>query len=51
MARKEYVNNAPEVRHAQMNDTLVESLDTQLARIALKKTASIVCKFSREDTP
>ena len=40
MARKEYVNNAPDMRNAQMNDALVKALDPQLARIALKKIAN-----------
>ena len=40
MTRKAYVNNAPDMRNAQMNDALVKALDPQLARIALKKTAN-----------
>ena len=39
MARKVYVNNAPDQRNAQMIDPLVKALDPQLARIALKKIA------------
>ena len=40
MTRKGYVNNAPDMRNAQMNDALVKTLDPQLARIALKKIAN-----------
>ena len=40
MTRKAYVNNAPDMRNAQMNDALVKALDPQLARIALKKIAN-----------
>ena len=40
MAQKTYVNNAPDMRNAQMNDALVKALDPQLARIALKKIAN-----------
>ena len=40
MTRKQYVNNAPDMRNAQMNDALVKILDPQLARIALKKIAN-----------
>ena len=40
MTRKEYVNNAPDMRNAQMNDALVNALDPQLARIALKEIAN-----------
>ena len=40
MTRKAYVNNAPDMRNAQMNDALVKALDLQLARIALKKIAN-----------
>ena len=40
MARKAYVNNAPDMRNAQMNDALVEALDPELTRIALKKIAN-----------
>ena len=40
MTRKAYVNNAPDMRNAQMNDALVKALEQQLARIALKKTAN-----------
>ena len=40
MARKAYVNNAPDMRNAKMNDALVKALDPQLARIALKKIAN-----------
>ena len=35
MTRKEYFNNAPDMRNAQMNVALVKGLDPQLARIAL----------------
>ena len=38
MNRKAYVNNAPDMQNAKMNDTLVKALDRQLARIALKIT-------------
>ena len=37
MTQKAYVNNAPGMRNAQMNDALVKALDPQLARIALKR--------------
>ena len=40
MTRKAYVNNAPDMRNAQMNDALNKALDPQLARIALKKIAN-----------
>ena len=40
MTRKAYVNNAPDMRNAQMNDALVKALDPQLARIALKKVTN-----------
>ena len=40
MTRKAYVNNAPDMLNAQMNDALVKALDPQLARIALKKFAN-----------
>ena len=40
MSLKAYVNNAPDMRNAQMNDALVKALDPQLARIALKKIAN-----------
>ena len=40
MTRKAYVNNAPDMRNAKMNDALLKALDPQLARIALKKTAN-----------
>ena len=40
MTRKAYVNNAPDMRNAQMNDALVKALDPQLARIALKMIAN-----------
>ena len=36
MARKAYVNNAPNMRNAQMNDARARALDPQLAPIALK---------------
>ena len=36
MTLKAYVNNAPDMRNAQMNDAPVKGLDPQLARIALK---------------
>ena len=39
MTRKQYVNNAPDMRNAQMNDALVK-IDPQLARIALKKISN-----------
>ena len=37
MTQKAYVNNAPDMRNAQINDALVRALDPQLARRALKK--------------
>ena len=37
MARKAYVNNAPDMRNAHMNNALAEVLDAEVARIALKK--------------
>ena len=40
MTRIAYVNNAPDMRNAQMKDALVKTLDPQLARIALKKIAN-----------
>ena len=40
MTRKAYVNNAPVMQNAQMNDALVKALDPQLARIAHKKIAN-----------
>ena len=40
MIRKAYVNNAPDMPTAQMNDALVKALDPQLTRIALKKIAN-----------
>ena len=40
MTRKAYVNNAPDMRNAQMNDALVKALDPQLARVELKKIAN-----------
>ena len=40
ITRKVYVNNAPDIRNAQMNDALVKALDPHLARIALKKIAN-----------
>ena len=40
MTQKTYVNNAPDMRNAQMNDALVKALDPQLARTALKKIAN-----------
>ena len=40
MTRKAYVNNAPDMRNAQMNDALVKAFDPHLARIALKKIAN-----------
>ena len=39
MTRKAYVNNAPDMRNAEMNEALVKALDPQLARIALKRIA------------
>ena len=39
MTRKAYINKAPDMRNAQMKDALVNALDPQLARIALKKIA------------
>ena len=38
--QKAYVNSAPHMRNAQINDALVKALDPQLARIALKKIAN-----------
>ena len=40
MTPKAYVSNAPNMRNAQMNEALVEALDPQLARIAIKKIAN-----------
>ena len=40
MTRKAYVNNAPDMRIAQLIDALAKALDLQLARIALKKIAN-----------
>ena len=40
MTRKAYVNNAPDMQNAQMNDALVKALDPQLARIPLKRIAN-----------
>ena len=40
MVQKAYVNNAPDMRHAQMNDALVKALDPQLAQIALKEISN-----------
>ena len=40
MTRKAYVNNAPDMRNAQMNDALVKALDPQLGRVALKMIAN-----------
>ena len=40
MTRKAYVNNATDMRNAQMNDALVKAHDLQLARIALRKIAN-----------
>ena len=40
MTRKAYINNAPDMRNAQMNDALVKALDPKLARMALKKIAN-----------
>ena len=40
MTRKADVNNAPDMRNAQMNDAIVKALDPQLAGIALKKIAN-----------
>ena len=37
LTRKAYVNNAPDMRNAQMNDALDKAVDPQFARIALKK--------------
>ena len=40
LARKAYINNAPDMRNAQLNDPLVKALGPQLARIALKNVAN-----------
>ena len=40
MTRKAYVNNAPDMPNAQMNEALVKALHPQLARITLKKIAN-----------
>ena len=40
MATKAYVNNAPNMINAQMNDAVAKALHQQLARIALKKIAN-----------
>ena len=34
MARKAYVNSAPDMRNARMNEALVKAFDPQLVRIA-----------------
>ena len=53
ITRKAYINNAPDMRNAQINGALVKALDLQLARIALKKiadhksTATSICTVSR----
>ena len=39
MTRKACVNNAADMRNAQMNDALIKAPDSQWARIALKKIA------------
>ena len=39
MARKAYLNSAPTMRNAHINDALVKALDPQLARIAPKRIA------------
>ena len=40
MARKAYVNNAPDMRNSQLTDALVKALNPQSARIALQKIAN-----------
>ena len=40
MTGKAYVNNAPDMRNAQMIEALVKALDPQLARIALRNIAN-----------
>ena len=40
MSWKAYVNNAPDMRIAQLNDELLKALDPQPARITLKKIAN-----------
>ena len=40
MTRKTYVNNAPDMRNAQMNDALVKTLYPQIVRLAVKKIAN-----------
>ena len=40
LARKAYINNAPDMRNAQLNDPLVKALGPQLARIDLKNVAN-----------
>ena len=40
MTQKAYVNNASDMRNAQMNGALVKELDAQLARIALEKISN-----------
>ena len=40
MAQKLNVNNAPDMRNAQMNEAIVKELRPQLTRIALKKIAN-----------
>ena len=42
--RKAFAKNAPKMRNAQMNDALVNALDPQLARIALKKIVNNMLK-------
>ena len=60
MTRKSYVNDAPDMRNAQMNDAFVKTLDPQLARITLKTiaksliycigTTASFCTISRKNT-
>ena len=40
MVRKLYANNAPDMRYALKIDALVKKVDSQIARIALKKIAN-----------
>ena len=41
MTRKAFVNNAPDMRNAQINDAIVKTLDPRLARIVLIKITNL----------
>ena len=51
MAGKTYVNRDLDIRDAQMNDALVEAVDPQIARIALKKVANHKSKALEPQLP